>query len=139
MMSKSKTSKITKGIMFGVFDGLHDGHLNMIDQAYEIADKIVVVLATDENCIKAKGQAPKLTAEKRRKAIKPYVDKAIIGHPSDFLFYLVKEKPDIIFLGYDQSAHIDIVGKYLKDNDGTILRLSSYKPEVNKSHILNKR
>ena len=47
-----------KVLIAGTFDIIHPGHINLIKQAKEFGDFLVVVIARDKNVIKAKGKQP---------------------------------------------------------------------------------
>ena len=48
-----------KIIVFGTFDILHKGHLNLFKQAKQHGDYLMAVIARDKNVKKAKGKFPK--------------------------------------------------------------------------------
>ena len=87
----------------GVFDILHSGHLHYLQEAKELGDELVVVVATDATVRKQKHEP--VTPERMRVelvgALKP-VDRAILGNEGDMFSVVVEIRPDIIALGYDQ-------------------------------------
>ena len=93
----------------GVFDLLHAGHLHYLEQAKELGDELVVVVAHDDTVRKRKHEP--VTLQDMRKmmveGLKP-VDKVYIGSsPDNSMFDIVSEiEPDIIALGYDQE-HVE--------------------------------
>ncbi len=87
----------------GVFDLLHPGHLEMLQEAKKLGDELVVVIARDESAKREKHR-PITPEEQRRRmveALKP-VDRAVLGHLGDYYKIVEELKPDIIALGYDQ-------------------------------------
>jgi len=38
-----------KSMVFGVFDGLHEGHLFFLDEAQKYGDNLIIVVASDIN------------------------------------------------------------------------------------------
>jgi len=48
-----------KVLVFGTFDGLHEGHKNFFKQAREFGDFLVVVVGRDSTIVKTKGRPPK--------------------------------------------------------------------------------
>ena len=87
----------------GVFDLLHPGHLQMLEEAKKLGDELVVVIARDQSATKEKHH-PITPEEHRRRmveALKP-VDRAVLGHLGDYYKIVEELKPDIIALGYDQ-------------------------------------
>ena len=89
----------------GVFDLLHIGHLHYLEEARDMGDELVVVVATDET-VRQRKHSPIMPEETRRElvaALKP-VDRAVVGHSGD-MFRIVEElQPDVIALGYDQEV-----------------------------------
>jgi FAD synthetase len=88
----------------GVFDLLHPGHLEMLEEAKKLGDELVVVIARDESATREKHK-PITPEEHRRRmveALKP-VDRAVLGHRGDYYRIVTELKPDIIALGFDQK------------------------------------
>ena len=103
----------------GVFDLLHAGHLHYVEQAKQLGDELVVVVAHDDTVRKQKHEP--ITNQDLRKrmvqGLKP-VDKVIIGNPPTVPIFEILEnvKPDIIALGYDQKHSIEAIKKGLQEN-----------------------
>jgi FAD synthetase len=97
--------KKQKAMVFGTFDILHAGHLNFFEQAKELAEKLVVLVALDENVKNTKGSLPLHAQKERLEKVmqQKIVDKAVLGKKTDFLQTIAEEKPEIILLGYDQK------------------------------------
>ncbi len=88
----------------GVFDLLHAGHLYFLEQARQLGDELVVVVARDQTARRLKGE-PYVPEHLRRQmvgALKP-VDRAVLGSTTDLYATVVELRPDIIALGYNQS------------------------------------
>ena len=91
-------------MVFGVFDGLHDGHkafLNFVSGKGEI----VVVVARDLAVRRLKNKTPKNSQEERCKMIREFMPDAtvILGDEDQGSYDVVKsQKPDMIVLGFDQ-------------------------------------
>lgn len=88
----------------GVFDILHLGHLHYLQQAKELGDELVVVVARDSTVRRMKHE-PVTPEEMRRElvgALKP-VDRAILGHEGDIYRTVEDVRPDVIALGWDQA------------------------------------
>ena len=47
-----------KGMVFGVFDGLHEGHKYLLTEAAKLCDELVVVVTLDEAVATLKGHLP---------------------------------------------------------------------------------
>ncbi len=88
----------------GVFDLLHIGHLHYLEEARDMGDELVVVVATDET-VRQRKHSPIMPEDMRRElvaALKP-VDSAVVGHTGDPYRIVMELRPDIIALGYDQE------------------------------------
>lgn len=94
-----------KVLVFGTFDGIHDGHHFFIDAAKACGDTLVIAVATDASVQRYKGRLPKLSLLERMKALSAlYSDACIEAGDDDESFAIIRKiKPDIIMLGYDQT------------------------------------
>ena len=131
-------------MLFGTFDGVHKGHLAFFKQARGLAENpyLIISIARDKNVHKIKNIQPVFSEKERMALIKKsaLVDKAVLGGIKDHVPHIVKEKPDIIALGYDQSAYVKNLKKDLK-NKGLlvkIVRLKPYKEHIYKNSLLKK-
>ena len=93
----------------GVFDLLHNGHVQFLTEARRLGDELVVVVARDSTARKFKHEP--ITTESSRvqlvAALKP-VDRAILGHEGGSIYDILEEiRPDIIALGFDQIHNED--------------------------------
>ena len=136
--------KRTKIMIFGTFDGLHKGHLNFFKQAKNFIQNsfLIVSIARDKNVYKIKGFKPLLKEKERLNLIKKcaLVDKVVLSGLANHIPHIVKEKPDIIALGYDQKFYVKNLEKDLK-NRGIlvkIVRLKPYKKNIFKNNLLKK-
>ena len=132
-----------KVMVFGTFDGLHEGHLDFFRQAKEYGDYLVAVVARDVNVKKIKKRAPVKNEIERLEILKKcdLVDYSILGYEDNPYRIIQEVKPNIICLGYDQkSFNINLEGK-LKELglNIKIYTLEPYKPEKFKSSIINKK
>jgi len=95
-----------KILCFGTFDILHPGHEQYLRDAKSLGDELYVIVALDKTVKDVKGMIPHNNQEKRLAAVKalPYVDHAMLGLPGDKYELVERIAPDIICLGYDQTA-----------------------------------
>jgi len=132
-----------KGVVFGVFDCLHDGHRDFLRQASELADECVVIVARDSAVLALKNKKPQESEEARLRNVRAVagVADAVLGDVEQGTYDVLKKlQPDVILLGYDQ----DWLERDLKEKmvSGTLpviplVRLNAYKPEQLHSSILN--
>jgi len=138
-------------LVFGTFDGLHEGHKDLFRQALNIVKGgqayLIVVVGRDSSVKKNKNKSPKFNEEERLKMVQEYklVDEALLGReehdPHKDRYELIQEiKPDVICLGYDQAQFADKLEKELKEMNlkAQVKILKPYKAETYKSSLLNK-
>lgn len=129
-------------MIFGSFDFLHAGHFHFFNFAKSKGDKVVAVVARDENIAKIKGSQPFHSEDDRKKMLSQIkcIDKVYLGDTSDVYKIIKKVKPDIIALGYDQNVFVDDLAMFIKDNKliTKIVRGKSYKADIYKSSKIKK-
>lgn len=131
-------------MVFGTFDGLHRGHIDFFKQAKNLSPNtfLIVSIARDKNVLKIKKNHPTLNEQKRVILVKKheYVNKVVLSGLKDYIPHIVKERPHIIALGYDQVAYVNNLKKDLKERGQKvkIVRLKPYKEKIYKSHLLKK-
>ncbi|MDR3519534.1 MAG: adenylyltransferase/cytidyltransferase family protein [Candidatus Pacebacteria bacterium] len=142
MSKKSVETKKKKIMVFGTFDGLHKGHVDFFKQAKNFIKNsfLIVSIARDKNVLKIKGEYPSLKEGERVALVESckLADKVILSGTKNHIPHIVKIRPDIIALGYDQKAYVKDLKKDLK-NKGVlvkIIRLKPYKEHVYKNHLL---
>lgn len=126
-------------MVFGTFAILHPGHLYFFRQAKKHGDYLIVVLGRDSTVRKIKGKKPRMDELARREVIGAikFVDEAVLGDKFDWYKLIVKHKPAVICLGYDQVAPKDF-GKELRSRGvaAKVWRLKAYKPKKYKSSLI---
>lgn len=137
--------KLEKILVFGTFDGVHRGHLNMFKQAKKLSKNpyLIVSIARDQNVLRIKNKLPYNKENKRKKLVEEtgIPDKVILGSLKNYLEHIVKESPDYIALGYDQIHYTENLKKNLKNLGFNlkIRRLKPYKENIYKNSLLNKK
>ncbi|HLP86740.1 MAG TPA: adenylyltransferase/cytidyltransferase family protein [Candidatus Paceibacterota bacterium] len=133
-----------KVVIFGVFDGVHEGHLSFINDARKEGNHLVAIVARDSVVEELKGKLPLNTEVERVNALLKVkdIDLVLLGDPKIGTYNILKEiKPDIVFLGYDQEALYKNLHQATKNPNFPqmeIIRGVAYKPEIFHSSILNK-
>jgi len=132
-------------VIFGVFDGIHDGHLYFINEAKKQGNHLVVITARDSVVLELKGKLPKRNEVDRVNDLLKVseVDLVLLGDPKIDTYNILKEvKPHIIFLGYDQVALYESLNKTIKSKNlpkMEIVRGESHRPDIYHSSILNNK
>ena len=131
-------------LVFGTFDGLHEGHLDFFRQAKGHGDYLVVVVGRDSTIVRTKGRSPKFNENERLKAAQEsgLIDEARLGNEGNNPYKVIKEvRPDVICLGYDQTHFVDKLAEKTKEMglNIKILRMDAYRPEIYHSSIINKK
>jgi cytidyltransferase-like protein len=136
--SNNRATTLPKaGIVFGVFDGLHDGHRYLITECAKHCETLVVVVTLDAVVSLLKNHPPKYSYEERVEAIRNFNSDLIIV-PSDPTLggwsILERYHPDIIFLGYDQHA----IDREMTRLGKPFIKIDSHSPDIFKSSILHR-
>jgi len=99
--------KQVKGYTAGVFDMFHVGHLNILKQAKENCDYLIVAVSPDELVYSYKGKKPIISLEDRMEIIKAikYVDEVVIQHDRDKINAYHKYNFDVMFVGDDWKGN----------------------------------
>lgn len=129
-------------LSFGVFDGLHPGHLFFLEQAKNQADKLTVSLARDEVVLELKGDEPLHNFNERKTQLEEtgFVDGVIKGDYEIGAFRSVSiVQPHIICIGYDQIELNESLKLWMKKYNILIpiIKIESFYPEKYKSSLLN--
>ncbi len=129
-------------MVFGTFDGLHEGHLNFFRQAKNLTGNsfLIVSIARDANVFKIKGKHPNKKEKERMSLLKKrgLADRVVLSGIKNHIPHIVKARPDIIALGYDQREYVRNLKKDLKNKGVSvkIVRLKPFKQKIYKSHLL---
>lgn len=119
-----------KILVFGTFDGIHDGHRNFFSQAKEYGDHLVVVVSRDETVESVCGEHPKYDEVSRVAdlLLEDDVDDVVMGFLDDKERVLAEHKPDIIVLGFTQASYEEDLKRIMKEHgvDVKIVIAESY-------------
>lgn len=135
---------MTRIMVFGTFDLLHEGHLDLFRQARALAPDpfLVVSVALDRTVERVKGRSPRNREVSRLQTVRlcPLVDEAVLGDADGYIAHIKAAAPDVIALGYDQEGeyveHLE-ADLRIAGIDAAIVRLAPYKPDIFKSSKLH--
>jgi len=142
---KKAERKLVKIMVFGTFDGLHEGHINFFKQAKNFIKNsfLIASIARDKNVLRIKGVYPDKNERERMILVKKckLIDKVVLSGLRSHLPHIVKIHPDIIALGYDQKAYVKNLKKDLKNNGiwVKVIRLKPFSEKIYKNHLLKRR
>lgn len=141
LMSSYGKKKI-RIMAFGTFDGVHKGHLDFFRQAKEMAQDsyLIISIARDRNVLRIKGKLPVFTERQRMALVResPHVDKVVLSGMRDHIPHILRERPGIIALGYDQKEYVRNLKQELlvRRLAPKIKRLKPFKKEIYKNRLL---
>ena len=126
----------------GTFDIIHPGHLFYLSEAKKYGDRLIVVVARDNNSEAFKGKKPMHNERERLEAVRTLkiVDEAISGNRGNIFEIVEKIRPDVICLGYDQKVQKQELEDELKKRNikADVVRIGPYMPNIYKSSKLKK-
>lgn len=133
---------MTKVLIFGTFDGIHEGHRSLFSAAKEYGDYLIVILARDKTILSTKGRLPLKNEEQRQDDLKEedLVNEIHLGTEGEDKHDIIRiVAPDIILLGYDQEHFTDDLEISLRRYSlfPQIVRARAHKPEKYKSSLIN--
>lgn len=133
---------MVKVLVFGTFDGLHEGHINFLNQARKHGNHLIAVIARDKTVKRVKKSLPVFKERQRLKIVQNsnLADKVILGSLGNPFAVIKKIKPNVICLGYDQKFFIKDLPQEIKriGLKIKIVRLKPFKPEIYHTSKLRK-
>ncbi len=143
--------KYKAGLLSGVFDLFHIGHLNIIKRAKSYCDYLIIGVNSDQLCLWYKGKMPVIPTEERVEILKSitYVDEVVVLDSLSKLSCWNDRKFDVYFHGNDlenDESYMDIVRQlkavgvdtiFLPYTDG--VSSSQIKKKIQKAPIINYR
>lgn len=133
--------RLLKVVMLGgAFEIIHPGHVFALSEAKGLGNTLVVVVATDESVERNKGRPPATNQALRVALVSSLrqVDLALPGNKGSIFDILVRIRPDVVALGYDQRYKGEEIVREAAKRGVTIstARLGSPIPDVKTSKIL---
>lgn len=132
---------MTKVLVFGTFDGIHDGHRYFLTEARKRGDLLAVIVAHDATVLQLKGHPVRTVLAQRMATLaeERLADEIIAGDETLGSWNSVANAaPDIICLGYDQEALREALAAY-KEKTGAsfaIETIGSVRPDELHSSLL---
>lgn len=120
-------------LTFGTFDHFHPGHHSYLSQAKQRGD-LFVIIARDAHVKEIKGRAPDQNEAERLQGVKEAFPDAevLLGDAEDYLVPIRELKPDLLFLGYDQTLPPGVDARQISC---PIERAEAFESEVHKSSL----
>ena len=127
--------------LFGIFDGVHDGHRDLFRQARKYGGQIVVIVGRDRTVLQLKNRYPRFSEKERVDRIlrETLVDNAVLGDEELSTYKVVRTlNPDVICLGYDQHELGADIRTWMEKSSNTfpIYYLKAHHPKLLHNSIL---
>ena len=140
MASKRRQVKV---MVAGAFDILHPGHLSFFAQARRLGNYLVVIVARDATVSRVKRHTAFFSEQERLEMVSSLrqVDKAMLGTRGNILRSVLREKPQVVALGYDQEKTVAELKSELAAlgfHRVKIVKLRPHKPNKFKSTNVKK-
>lgn len=131
-------------LVFGTFDGLHDGHRYFLREARKLGNRLIASVTTDEVIQRMKNHTPVYHLEERLQALEAseLVHLAVAGDKVLGNWGAVRHwKPDIVAIGYDQTKLEEKLGEFIKTENLsiTLVKISANAPDRLHSRLLRKK
>ena len=128
---------------FWAFDVVHPWHKYYLSEAKKHGDKLITIIARDNNIEKIKWKMPLYKETTRLLDIQNLgiADIVELWHKTDVLSSIKKHNPDIIVLWYDQASFIHQLSEYLYKNKlkTTVLTIWAYREDIYKSSKIKEK
>ena len=123
-------------VVFGIFDGVHEGHRSLFLQAKEYGDELIVIVGRDSASLKWKGKKPKHSQQTRLSLVmkEEEVSDAVLGDEEQSSYKVLENlHPDVVCLGYDQDVLAQDLRLWLKKagREIPIYILKPHDPHIN--------
>jgi cytidyltransferase-like protein len=132
--------KLKVVLLGGAFEIIHPGHVHALTEARSLGNTLVVVVATDESVLRNKGRPPVTDQASRVCLVSSMrqVDVALPGNKGSIYEILLRIRPDIVALGYDQRLSGEEVVREAASRGVAVsaAKLGTPMPDVKTSKIL---
>ncbi|MBI2075335.1 MAG: adenylyltransferase/cytidyltransferase family protein [Candidatus Harrisonbacteria bacterium] len=132
-----------KVMVFGVFDGMHEGHKAFLREAKKFGEHLIAVVAPNHIVEHLKGYLPEIDIAERMAHLEAEdgVGEVAVGDEKLSGWEVIKKyQPDVIALGYDQEALKADLEKNIHQlgYHPEIKVMSSFEPNIYHSSLLKK-
>ena len=120
-------------VTFGTYDLFHIGHVNLLERASQLGDKLIVGLSSDAFNKEKKQRSAIFTLAERMRIVgtNQYVDEVFVEHNmEDKRKYLLEHKADILVMGDDWE------GKFDEYRDICRVVYLSRTPEISSTNLM---
>ena len=124
----------------GCFDILHLGHVDYLEKARELGDKLVLGLNTDDSVSRFKGPARPIQNQNSRAhvlASLQFIDLVVFFNEDTPLNLISELVPDVLVKGSDYLAE-NIVGADVVKRAGGVVKTIDFVPGYSTTRILEK-
>jgi len=137
-----KWQQAGKRVVFtnGCFDLIHLGHVDYLEKARMLGDKLVIGLNTDDSVSRFKGPQRPLQDQNSRArvlAAMQFVDLVVFFNDDTPLHLISELLPDILVKGSDYLAD-NIVGADVVKNNGGVVKTLDFIPGYSTTRIVEK-
>ncbi|MEK7510183.1 MAG: adenylyltransferase/cytidyltransferase family protein [Patescibacteria group bacterium] len=128
-------------VVFGIFDGIHEGHRSLFTQAKAHGEELMVIVGRDKAAFQLKNKKPRYSERERLQLVlrEHMADGAVLGDEEQSSYRVLEElNPDHICLGYDQQMLGEDLQMWMqrKAKKIPISFMEPYQPDVLHSSIL---
>lgn len=110
-------------LIFGTFDGFHDGHEFVIKESKKKGSELVVAVARDDHVRLLKQKEPQHSEHDRlmRVSLDLNVSRALFSDEKPGTYNILDEiQPDVIVLGFDQTALREDLKRWMRKHNRII-------------------
>lgn len=141
LFMRRQNAKKRRVVVFGVFDGIHEGHRSLFAQAKAHGEELIAIVGRDKAVMRLKNKKPRYSEGERLRLVlrEQMADDAVLGDEKQSSYRVLEElNSDHICLGYDQQALGEDLGTWMrrKIKKIPISFMESYQPDVLHSSIL---
>ncbi len=114
----------------GCFDILHLGHVDYLERAAKLGDRLVIGLNSDDSVVRLKGEGRpinQIETRSRLLAALGFVDLVVIFDEDTPLELITSLKPDILVKGNDYLAENVVGADIVKENGGEVVTVPLVK------------